>query len=102
MILTISRGTGSPKGFGYVAFSSVQDAQKAYQAMNGTVIAGRTVRLDYAAPRTAEPIPTPYREVTKGEDGSFVCTWAGCTEEVRSFNNKSEWSEVSFSLSSKL
>ena len=50
-ILTASRETGNPKGFGYVTFSSVQDAEKAYEAMMGAEIAGRPVRLDYATPR---------------------------------------------------
>lgn len=40
------------------------------------------------------PIPKPNREVTKGEDGRFVCTWTGCTEDTRAFNRKCEWSKA--------
>ncbi|CZR53123.1 uncharacterized protein PAC_03001 [Phialocephala subalpina] len=48
---------------------------------------------DAPSPGRSKPIPKPDREVTKGDDGRFVCTWAGCTEEVRSFNRKCEWSK---------
>ena len=50
---------------------------------------------DAPSPGRSKPIPKPDREVTKGEDGRFVCSWTGCTEEVRSFNRKCEWSKVS-------
>ncbi|KAH7398075.1 putative nuclear localization sequence-binding protein [Cadophora sp. MPI-SDFR-AT-0126] len=43
--------TGNPKGFGYVTFSSVDDAKTAFEAMTGAEIAGRPVRLDYATPK---------------------------------------------------
>ena len=45
------RETGNPKGFGYVTFSSVDDAKAAFDAMVGAEISGRPVRLDYATPR---------------------------------------------------
>jgi hypothetical protein len=53
---------------------------------------------DAPSPGRSKPIPKPDREVTKGEDGRFVCNWAGCTEEIRSFNRKCEWSKVSILL----
>lgn len=40
------------KGFAYVAFESVDEARGAMEKMNGAYIAGRNIRLDYAAPRT--------------------------------------------------
>merc|ERR1711939_1162312 len=43
--------TGNPKGFGYVTFSSIDDAKTAFEAMTGADIAGRPVRLDYATPK---------------------------------------------------
>ncbi|RDL39201.1 uncharacterized protein BP5553_03541 [Venustampulla echinocandica] len=48
---------------------------------------------DAPSPGRSRPIPKPDREVTKGEDGRFVCTWVGCVEEVTSFNRKCEWSK---------
>lgn len=49
---------------------------------------------DPPSPGRSKPIPKPDREVTKGPDGRFVCEWPNCTEEVRSFNRKCEWSKV--------
>lgn len=50
---------------------------------------------DAPSPGRSRPIPKPDREVTKGQDGRFICTWAGCTEDAKSFNRKCEWSKVS-------
>lgn len=49
--LPTDRETGAPKGFGYVTFSSVEEAGTAMESMNGAEIAGRSVRLDYSQPR---------------------------------------------------
>ncbi|KAF9945088.1 hypothetical protein BGZ65_011193 [Modicella reniformis] len=45
--LPTDRETGKPKGFGYVQFSSIDEA-KAAIAWNGSELAGRPCRLDYA------------------------------------------------------
>ncbi|KAF9548312.1 hypothetical protein KI688_001948 [Linnemannia hyalina] len=45
--LPTDRETGQAKGFGYIQFSSVEQA-KAAIAWNGTELAGRPCRLDYA------------------------------------------------------
>lgn len=42
---------GMPKGFGYVGFSSVEEAQSAFNDLQGVELGGRSVRLDFAAPR---------------------------------------------------
>jgi len=49
--LPTNRDTGTPKGFGYVSYSSIDEAKEAINALKGTEIAGRTVRLDFAQPR---------------------------------------------------
>ncbi|KAI6785632.1 putative Cutinase negative acting protein [Emericellopsis cladophorae] len=47
--------SGNPKGFGYVSFSSVEDAKTAFSEMNGASIGNgrmsRSVRLDFASQR---------------------------------------------------
>ncbi|KAH7356931.1 putative zinc finger protein GLI2 [Rhexocercosporidium sp. MPI-PUGE-AT-0058] len=48
---------------------------------------------DAPSPGRSKPIPKPDREVTKGDDGRFICTWVGCAEDVRTFNRKCEWSK---------
>lgn len=45
------RDTQRPKGFAYVEFSSQDSATKAYEAMQGSELAGRALRLDYSQPR---------------------------------------------------
>lgn len=49
--LPTDRETGQPKGFGYVELEGVEDAKKAFEALSGTEIEGRRVRLDYSQPR---------------------------------------------------
>jgi nucleolin len=43
--------SGALKGFGYVGFSSIDEAKAAVESLNGTEIAGRNIRLDFAQPR---------------------------------------------------
>ncbi len=49
--LPTDRETGEPKGFGYVEFGSIDEAEKAFAAMEGQSIMGRVPRLDYSTPR---------------------------------------------------
>ena len=44
--------SGAIKGFGYIGFSSIEEAQSALDAMSGAYIANRPIRLDFATPRT--------------------------------------------------
>ena len=43
--------SGRPKGFGYVQYSSTDEARSAYGQLNGAELDGRPVRLDYSQPR---------------------------------------------------
>ncbi|KAB8290150.1 hypothetical protein EYC80_011019 [Monilinia laxa] len=45
------------------------------------------------SPGRSKPVPKPDREVTKDANGRFYCTWPGCTEEIKDFNRKCEWSK---------
>lgn len=49
--LPTDQDTGSLKGFGYVSFASIEEAQGALEAMQGADIAGRNIRLDFAGPK---------------------------------------------------
>ncbi|KAF2498607.1 hypothetical protein BU16DRAFT_425889, partial [Lophium mytilinum] len=49
--LPTDQETGNAKGFGYVDFTTVEEATAALEALNGADIAGRAIRLDYATPR---------------------------------------------------
>lgn len=50
--LPTDRETGAPKGFGYVEMGSIEEAQAAFAALQGADVAGRAIRLDYAAERS--------------------------------------------------
>ena len=47
--LPTSPEDGGHKGFGYVQFSSIDEAAKAFEAMQGAPIEGRSVRLDFTS-----------------------------------------------------
>jgi hypothetical protein len=44
-----------------------------------------------AQSQRTKPIAKPNREVTKSEDGKFVCTWPDCNELSKKFQRKCEW-----------
>lgn len=44
--------SGRPKGFGYVEFGKLEDAQKAIDALTGQEVDGRPIRLDFSTPRS--------------------------------------------------
>lgn len=45
--------SGRPKGFGYVQYSSVEEARQAHSQLQGQEIEGRSLRLDFSTPRPA-------------------------------------------------
>lgn len=49
--LPTDRETGAIKGFGYVDFTSQEEATAALEALNGQDVEGRAIRIDYAAAR---------------------------------------------------
>ena len=48
---------------------------------------------DAQSPGRSKAIPKPARAITKNENGRYVCAWVGCTEEVRDFGRRCEWSK---------
>ena len=45
------RETGRSRGFGFVTFSSAEDAEQAAQALDGSDLDGRTIRVNEAQER---------------------------------------------------
>jgi nucleolin len=46
------RESGEPRGFGHVTFGTVEEATNAMDTLAGSDLKGRSIRLDYAGPRT--------------------------------------------------
>ena len=57
VVLPTDRESGSLKGFGYVGFSTTEEAQEAMNNLNGYSIAGRPIRLDFATARSNDGPP---------------------------------------------
>jgi len=51
----MDRETGRSKGFGFVEFSSVEEARAAIDALDGVELDGRAMRVDSARPREERP-----------------------------------------------
>jgi cold-inducible RNA-binding protein len=49
--LMMDRATGRPRGFGFVTMGSPEDAQKAVDALNGTMLGDRNITVNEARPR---------------------------------------------------
>ncbi len=49
--LMVDRGTGQPRGFGFVTMGSPEEAQKAIDALNGTMLGDRNITVNEARPK---------------------------------------------------
>lgn len=53
-IVVNDRETNQSKGYGFVTFADVEDAQRALEEFNGTVFDWKKIKVDYAEPRHRE------------------------------------------------
>lgn len=60
MVMT-DRETQRSRGFGFVEMATAEEAESAINALNGTVLDGRTIRVDRATPRGSAPPTRPPR-----------------------------------------
>lgn len=60
------RETGNPRGFGFVTMSSIEEAQKAIETLNGIEFMGRKLKVIPANPR--EEKPKPQQKLTYGNN----------------------------------
>jgi RNA recognition motif-containing protein len=49
--VAIDRGTGQPRGFAHAEFKDVESAVKAQETLNGFLLHGRRLRVDYSSTR---------------------------------------------------
>ena len=61
------RYTGQPRGFAFVEMPNSGEAHAAINALNGTEMGGRTLRVEEARPRTDRR--EGYRDSTRGGKG---------------------------------
>lgn len=66
----LDRDSGRSRGFGFVSFSSGEEAASALSAMDGKEIQGRSVRVNYAAERSRGPAGGGYGGAGYGDSGS--------------------------------
>jgi len=76
--VVLDRNTGRSKGFGFVTFSTKEEANEAVSKMNGAELDGRTIRCDYATERSegggggggrGNPYDRPRRDSGRGGYG---------------------------------
>ncbi|KAG8376425.1 hypothetical protein BUALT_Bualt09G0062100 [Buddleja alternifolia] len=58
----IDRGSGRSKGFGFVTYKTVEEAEKAREGMNAKFLDGWVIFVDPARPREAQPRPPPRQD----------------------------------------
>ena len=49
--LMMDRATGKPRGFAFITMATPEEAQKAIESLNGSVLDGRTLTVNEAKPR---------------------------------------------------
>ncbi len=49
--LMMDRSTGRPRGFAFITMGTPEEAQKAVDALNGTMLGGRNLTVNEARPR---------------------------------------------------
>ncbi|KAL0375187.1 UNVERIFIED_CONTAM: Organelle RRM domain-containing protein 2, mitochondrial [Sesamum radiatum] len=76
----IDRGCGRSKGFGFVTYEIVEEAEKAREGMNAKFLDGWVIFVDQARPREAQP-RQPRRQDMQSTETGFTTNktvgWSG-------------------------
>lgn len=79
--IIIDRGSGKSRGFAFVTYDTVEEAEKAREGMNAKFLDGWVIFVDPAKPREAPPQqPPPRRDVQSTEIGyttNKTVGWSG-------------------------
>lgn len=68
--VVVDRPTGKSKGFGFVTYANIEDAERAREGMNSKFLDGWVIFVDPAKPR--EPRPPPQHESQPQQSGFTV------------------------------
>ncbi|KAL3536372.1 hypothetical protein ACH5RR_004833 [Cinchona calisaya] len=68
----IDRVTGRSKGFGFVTYATIEEAEKARQGMSGKFLDGWVIFADPAKPREPKPSPSPQSQGQPPQPGYTV------------------------------
>lgn len=49
--------------------------------------------MDILNPGRSKALPKPKRAMPRDDNGRYLCSFAGCTEEIRDFGRKCEWNK---------
>lgn len=71
------RASGRSKGFGFVTYASIEEAEKAREEMNAKFLDGWVIFVDPAKPREPRPPPQPNHEPTEGFRTNKTIGWCG-------------------------
>ena len=72
------RATGRSKGFGFVSYATIEDAEKAREGMNAKFLDGWVIFVDPAKPREPRPPPQPQQEPSEtGFRTNRTVGWCG-------------------------
>ncbi|KAL1545920.1 organelle RRM domain-containing protein 2, mitochondrial-like [Salvia divinorum] len=76
----IDRGSGKSRGFGFVTYDTVEEAEKARLGLNSKFLDGWVIFVDPAKPREAPQQPPPQRDMQSTETGytsNKTVGWSG-------------------------
>jgi len=65
--LMMDRTTGRPRGFAFVTMATPEEAKKAIDALNGTLLDGRNLTVNEARPREERTVGGGHRSGGRGE-----------------------------------
>lgn len=65
--VVMDRASGRSKGFGFITYTSIEEAEQARQGMNAKFLDGWVIFVDPAKPR--EPRPPPQAQPNPSETG---------------------------------
>lgn len=71
------RASGRSKGFGFVTYATIEEAEKAREEMNAKFLDGWVIFVDPAKPREPRPPPQPQPESTEGFRTNKTIGWCG-------------------------